>query len=148
MAFVDAQGAVEGVEAAEVAGDSLSIGAHVVHGVGDEVVGVVAHGGVACGGAVVCFFVGEEEGVGGLIECFVAGVVGGEVRVFHGVLADFFKGGVFPAIGAQKGNADAGIFYGADEVGACGCITRAVDAVDGVFFRRATSRAKRVSPVW
>ena len=91
MAFVDAQGAVEGVEAAEVAGDGLSIGAHVVHGVGDEVVGVVAHGGVACGGAVVCFFVGEEEGVGGLIECFVAGVVGGEVRVFHGVLADFFE---------------------------------------------------------
>ncbi len=135
MAFVNAQGAVEGVEAAEVAGDSLSIGAHVVHGVGDEVVGVVAHGGVACGGAVVCFFVGEEEGVGGLIECFVAGVVGGEVRVFHGVSADFFKGGVFPAIGAQKGDADAGVFYGADEVGACGGIAGAVDAVDGVFFQ-------------
>lgn len=58
VAFGDAQGAVEGIEAAEVAGHGVSIGAGLVHGVGNKVVGVVADGGVACGGAVVFFFVG------------------------------------------------------------------------------------------
>ena len=61
--------------------------------------------------------------------------MGGEVHVFHGVSADFFKGGVFPAVGAHEGDADACVFCGANEVGACGRIPRAVDAVDGGFFQ-------------